>query len=109
MSTNANIHTDGHGAYSGLKKEFASHGVVRHDQGEYVNGTVHTNTIEGFWSIMKRGIIGTFHVVSHKHLQRYCDEFSYRYNTREISSSERFFRSISNFGNARLTYAELTA
>jgi len=90
VSKDAVIYTDGFGAYKGLKNEFAGHGVVEHDKGEYVNGVVHTNSIEGFWSIMKRGIIGVYHFTSHKHLQRYCDEYSYRFNNREVSSVEKF-------------------
>jgi hypothetical protein len=62
---------------------FASHGIVTHGAGEYVRGDCHTNTAEGFFSILKRGIIGTFHHVSPKHLQRYCAEFDFRYNNRE--------------------------
>ncbi len=57
--------------------------VVNHHKGEYVVGAVHTNTIEGFWSILKRGVIGTFHKVSHKYLPLYVAEFQFRYNNRE--------------------------
>jgi transposase-like protein len=108
VSKEATIITDGHGAYAGLKKEYKAHGVVRHEIGEYVVGNFHTNNIEGFWSILKRGIIGTFHSVSHKHLQRYCDEFSYRYNNRRVSNLERLTESIKSCGQARLTYRNLT-
>lgn len=108
VSKDATLCTDGFGAYHGLDKEYKAHGVVRHDQGEYVKGRFHTNNIEGFWSIMKRGIIGTFHFVSPQHLQRYCDEFSYRYNNRKTTNDIRFVDSIKKFDNARLTYKVLT-
>ncbi len=76
------ISTDDHGAYRLLGQEFP-HGLVRHSEGEYVCGAIHTNTIEGFWSMVKRGIIGTFHKVSKKYLQLYVNEFEFRYNNRE--------------------------
>jgi len=109
-SPNALLITDGHGGYYGLDKEFAGHEVVQHGKGEYVRaGKFHTNNIEGFWSQLKRGIFGTYHFVSHKHLQRYCDEFSHRYNTREQNHTERFVNSLRKATNSKLTYRELTA
>ena len=108
VSKDAVIITDGNGAYRGLEKEFKDHGVVSHHTGEYVRGIYHTNTIEGAWAILKRGIIGTFHQVSPQHLQRYCDEFGYRYNTKGLSNIERFDESIRKVNQARLTYRELT-
>ena len=60
-----------------------THVVVDHSKGEYVKGGFHTNGIENFWSLLKRGIIGIFHQVSPWHLQRYCDEFAARYNSRQ--------------------------
>ncbi len=75
------ISTDEHRGYTNVKRSHA-HGVVRHGQGQYVNGAIHTNTIEGFWSIVKRGIVGTFHKVSRKYLPLYVNEFEFRYNNR---------------------------
>ena len=75
------ISTDEHAGYSRLNGEFP-HGIVRHGRDEYVCGAVHTNTIEGFWSIVKRGIVGTFHKVSKKYLPLYVNEFEFRYNNR---------------------------
>lgn len=75
------ICTDAWRSYKPLKREFP-HGVVDHRKGEYVIGAIHTNTIEGFWSLVKRGIIGTYHKVSHKHLPLYVNEFEFRYNNR---------------------------
>ena len=71
---------DDHGAYRHLKYP---HGAVRHQRGEYVVGAIHTNTIEGFWSILKRGVVGTYHKVSKKYLPLYVAEFQFRYNNRE--------------------------
>lgn len=76
------VSTDEHAGYQYLDKSFP-HGMVRHSEGQYVHGAIHTNTIEGFWSIVKRGIIGTFHKVSTKYLPLYVNEFEFRYNNRE--------------------------
>jgi len=95
-------------AYKGLAKNYA-HVVVNHKRHEYVNGDFHTNSIEGFWSLLKRGIFGIYHQVSPKHLQTYCHEFAYRYNARKISTSEMFDFSLHNTMNCRLTYKQLIA
>jgi transposase-like protein len=73
--------TDEWVGYGRLKKQFR-HGTVDHSKGEYVVGAVHTQTIEGFWSLIKRGMIGTFHKVSHKYLPLYVAEFQFRHNNR---------------------------
>jgi hypothetical protein len=72
--------TDESNMYGGLK-EFP-HGAVHHEAGRYVIGAVHTCTIDGFWSIFKRGVVGTFHKVSAKYLPLYVAEFQFRYNNR---------------------------
>ena len=74
--------TDSWVEYAKLGREFP-HSFIDHGPGEYVIGAVHTNTIEGFWSIVKRGIIGTFHKVSNKYLPLYVNEFEFRYNNRK--------------------------
>ena len=76
------LSTDENRAYSRLKRRYP-HGVVRHAHDEYVIGAIHTNTIEGFWSLIKRGMIGTYHRVSKKYLPLYVAEFQFRYNNRE--------------------------
>ena len=68
-------------AYNGLSLLYG-HSIVKHAYGEYVNGAAHTNTLEGFWSLLKRGVIGQFHYVTPKHLNKYIDEFCFRYNNR---------------------------
>lgn len=88
------IVTDGWLGYRGLH-EFYIHKIILHNRGVYVKDGYHTNSIEGFWSLLKRGILGIYHVVSRKYLQRYCEEFAYRYNTRSMSDGERFHMFIS--------------
>ncbi|NDW19019.1 IS1595 family transposase [Dysgonomonas sp. 216] len=99
------IVTDGWKGYSGLSKDFI-HKVVDHSHGQYVKDGFHTNSIEGFWSQLKRGILGIYHLVSPKHLHAYCDEFAYRYNTRDMSDGERFELFLSGCTD-RLKYKEL--
>lgn len=79
---------------------------VHHSLGEFVRGNVHTNGIENFWSVMKRGIYGIYHQISHKHLQRYCDEFSYRYNTKDLKDGARFEISMQRI-SGKLPYKQL--
>ncbi len=76
------VSTDEHKGYTDLRHAYP-HGFVRHGVGQYVHGAIHTNTIEGFWSIVKRGIVGTFHKVSAKYLPLYVNEFEFRYNNRK--------------------------
>lgn len=112
--------TDGEGQYRILAPMFASHESVNHGAGEYVRGDVHTNTVEGFFSILKRGIIGTFHHVSPQHLQRYATEFDFRYNHREtrvkvdgkwakagLNDAERTQALLKGISHKRLTYRRI--
>ena len=78
------LSADEHRGYSALRREYPL-GVVHHSRDEYVCGAIHTNTIEGFWSIVKCGIVGTFHKVSKKYLPLYVNEFEFRYNNRNNS------------------------
>jgi len=88
-----------------LSKDF-THQRIGHLKKEFVRGGVHTQNIENFWSLMKRGINGTYISISKKHLHRYTDEFSYRYNTRKTNDSQRFASALSQV-QSRLTYREL--
>lgn len=99
--------TDSYAMYAFLSKgsDF-THKVVDHSKGEYVRGGFHTNGIENFWSLLKRGIIGIFHQVSPWHLQRYCDEFAARYNSRKITDAERFDLVLQK-SDGRLKYNQL--
>ena len=76
------VMTDEAGQYAHLSKHFAEHGFTRHGQGEYVRGNVHTNTVEGFYSVFKRGMKGVYQHCAEKHLHRYVAEFDFRYNNR---------------------------
>jgi transposase len=78
------IHSDEWQAYKSLPKHGYSHTTVNHGKLEYVRGTAYTNTIEGYWSQLKRSIDGTYHSVSPKYLQQYLNEFSFRYNLRDV-------------------------
>jgi transposase-like protein len=96
--------TDEHSGYKAVGREFVGHGVVAHSRGEYVRGPFYTNTIEGFFSLLKRGIIGTYHHVSETHLHRYTAEFDFRYNTRKLNDHERAEMSLLGSVGKRLTY-----
>lgn len=76
------VFTDDHASYHGIEKHGFNHARINHSQGVYVMGNVHTNTIEGFWSLVKRGLGGVYHSVSKKYLQTYLNEYSFRYNHR---------------------------
>lgn len=102
----ATLYSDEWTGYKGLERIY-DHAFVKHGQNEYVNGRIHTNTIEGFWSILKRGIVGIYHFTSKKHLQRYVDEFAFRYNSRQTNEALRFNLLLSNMEH-RLTYNQLT-
>jgi hypothetical protein len=73
-----------------------------------VRGDVHTNTAEGFFSLLERGLDGTFHAVSRKHLHRYVSEFEFRYNTRQVDDGERLRRMLKSAIGKRLTYKQQT-
>jgi hypothetical protein len=87
--------TDGEGQYRLVAEMFKSHDVVNHGIGEYVRGDAHTNTIEGYFSLLKRGITGVYHHVSPQHLKRYVAEFDFRYNHRVAIGVNDFSRTMS--------------
>lgn len=92
--------------YQSLGNDYA-HVIINHSAGEYVNGAFHTNGVENFWSLFKRGIIGIYHQVSQKHLQAYANEFAYRYNTRKVNDQERL-ATVLTHTQGRLKYKDLT-
>jgi len=101
------VYTDEGGAMRKAAKQFKHRGSVNHSIGEYVRGDVHTNTIEGYFSIMKRGIHGVYHHVSQQHLKRYLAEYDFRYNEREklgVSDAARMAKSVQGIVGKRLTY-----
>ncbi|MCK0129045.1 IS1595 family transposase [Erythrobacter sp. F6033] len=102
--------TDEHAGYTNVGKEFGKHSIVKHSLGEYKRGEhSHTNTIEGFFSILKRGIIGVYHHVSATHLHRYTGEFDFRYNTRKLTDFERADEALKGISGKRLTYRRTSA
>jgi transposase-like protein len=106
------IYSDALLSYQGLDNQDFSHQVIDHAE-RYVNGQVHTNGLENFWSLLKRGLKGTYISVEPFHLYRYVDEQVFRYNNRgtkenRISDLSRFFRVMSHIVNRRITYQELT-
>ncbi len=106
VSTSATIMTDEFKSYHGLGKEFVAHKVVNHGRKEYVRGDAHTNTLEGYFSLLKRGIVGIYHHVNKEHLHRYLNEFDFRYNTREMSDSKRMDLTLRKIEGKRLQYRD---
>jgi transposase-like protein len=109
MMTEARLATDEAGHYLHIGREFAAHGVVRHGRDEYVIGEVHTNTIEGYFSIFKRGMKGVYQHCAKKHLHRYLAEFDFRYNNRialGVGDVERSELALAGIVGKRLTYRD---
>jgi transposase-like protein len=102
----ASVYTDAHSSYNGLAGEY-DHRVVDHAEA-YVDGQVHTNGIENFWSLLKRGLHGTYVSVEPFHLFRYLDERVFTYNMRDLDDYGRFAKVLRAVTGRRLTYAELT-
>lgn len=106
-SAASHFRTDELRAYTELGWNFASHATVKHGMDEYVRGDAHTNTIEGFFSILKRGVYGTYQHVSEAHLHRYLSEFDFRYSNREklgVNDVERASIALKGANGKRLTY-----
>jgi len=107
IDPSARVCTDEYVSYKGAKKEYAGgHGRVLHSAGEYVNGTDHVNTCESFFALFKRGIYGTFHAVSRKHLHRYASEFEFRWTTRRLDDGARLTAAIKAGDGKRLMYRQ---
>ena len=108
----ATVYTDGWVGYDNLNKLEFVHETVTHVE-EYVRGNVHTQGIENFWSLLKRGLTGTYVAVEPFHLDRYLDEQMFRFNNRStrdnpLNDADRFMLAVSQISGKRLTYAELT-
>lgn len=106
LAPKTKLMTDDAGQYRHMHKDF-DHSIVNHGAGEYVRGDAHTNTVEGYFSILKRGIVGTYHHVSPQHLKRYLGEFDFRYNERSsrgVEDAERASKAIQGIRGKRLTY-----
>ena len=104
--TGATVYTDDHKSYQGLPFE---HETVKHSISEYVRDQAHTNGIESFWAMLKRGYHGTYHHMSPKHLQRYVNEFAGRYGVRELDTADQMGAVARRMAYKRLSYKELIA
>jgi transposase-like protein len=112
IAASARLMTDSACLYEKIGKNFASHETVNHARGEYARGDVTTNTVEGYFGILQRGLRGIYQHVSPEHLHRYVNEFSFRYNNRSsrgIEDSERAARVLASIGGKRLTYRRIDA
>lgn len=110
VDKSANLMTDEASQYVKVGREFASHEVVHHGSKEYSRGTAHTNTIEGYFSIFKRGLVGTYHKCGEQHLKRYASEFDFRYNHREklgFDDIQRTEAALKGISGKRLTYRRI--
>lgn len=107
VGMNALLMTDEWKAYSGLDRVYEGRESVTHSKGEYVRGNVHTNTVESFFALLKRGIMGSYHHVSRKHLPRYCDEFAFRWSHRGVSDAERTMTALQQTPGKRLLYKQV--
>jgi len=106
VEPNSFVYTDDFGSYRGLEAEYI-HGVINHAE-RYVDGEVHTNGLENFWSLLKRTVKGTYVSVEPFHLFRYLDEQAYRFNSRKMTDGDRFAEMTGRVTGKRLTYAKLT-
>jgi transposase-like protein len=107
IARSSRLITDEYNLYTTVGREFeGGHETVTHSAGEYARGDVHTNTIESVFALLKRGLTGTFHSVSRKHLHRYLSEFEFRYNSRHVDDGERTRRAIQSADGRRLTYKQ---
>ena len=103
--------TDDAGQYRHMSRDF-THETVNHGIGEYVRGDAHTNTVEGYFSVMKRGITGVYHHVSPQHLKRYLAEYDFRYNERaalNVSDAERAAKAVAGVVGKRVTYQQTSS
>jgi len=104
----SHLMTDESHVYTAVGREFNGHSTVNHSAKEYVKtgGFKHSNTAENFFSIFKRGVIGTYHHMSEAHLGRYCKEFDFRYNTRSMTDGERAALAVKGAAGKRLMYQQ---
>lgn len=108
IAPDATLRTDELPMYRAIGKGFAKHESVRHSTREYVGKDgQHSNDAESYFALLKRGIYGTFHHVSPQHLQRYAEEFDFRWSNKDVSDTERTFRAIAQTGGKRLTYRKV--
>ena len=109
VASGTTVYTDEHKSYSGIDKLGFKHESVHHSIGEYVKGEAHTNGVESFWAMLKRGYYGTYHKMSAKHFQKYLDEFADRTNVRHMDTMEQIKAAVAGLVGKRLTYKDLIA
>jgi transposase-like protein len=111
VETGSTLHTDEHGGYVGLDGIFYKHERINHADGEYVRDGISTNSIESVWAVLKRGLHGTYHHASPKHLARYVNEFTFRLNDGDVKrhTLDRLASLVTASVGPRITYKELTA
>ena len=109
VTPGSQVFTDQHTGYYHLAKRGYVHESVNHSAGEYVRDMCHTNSIESFWAMLKRGYHGTYHKMTVKHLQRYVDEFAGRHNIRELDTVDQMARITKDMTQKRLRYQDLIA
>lgn len=105
VAKGSTVYTDQLASYKKLSLDYA-HRVINHAE-TYVKGNIHTNTIENFWSLLKRGIKGTYVSVEPFHLFRYLDEQTFRFNARKGNDQDRFLAAVSTVGGRRVMYQQL--
>jgi transposase-like protein len=106
VAPGATVYTDDHSSYLGVPN--VTHKTVNHSAKEYVNGMAHTNGIESFWALLKRGYYGVYHYMSVKHLDRYVHEFSFRHSTLQLGTMGFIAATVERSSGKRLTYKALT-
>ena len=104
VSQNAELMTDEFRSYVGLDRVYETRETVKHSAGEYARGRAYTNTAESFFALFKRGVTGSYHHISRKHLGRYCDEFAFRWSHRHLDDRERTKQALKNVTGRRLPY-----
>jgi len=111
VATGSTIYTDDHSGYKNIKAKGYKHKSVSHSDGEYARGKVSTNSVESMWAVLKRGVYGTYHQVSKKHLTRYVDEFTFRLNDGNVKRQTlaRLDSLIKDTAGRRITYKQLIA
>jgi hypothetical protein len=106
VDKSSTIMSDEFGGYKDLADKFEAHYIVVRSRQQYVDGIAHTNNIDNFWSMLKRGIYGIYPHVSKKHINKYVDEFEYRHHTRKTKDTQRFNKVLTHL-NGRLMYKSL--
>ncbi len=109
VKSGTGVHTDDARVYDNLEQQGFKHKSVKHSAGEYVKDGMTTNSIESYWASFKRGVYGTYHHLSKKHLDRYLEEFSGRHNNRAMNTWVQIVLVMSNIANTHLPYKDLIA